>query len=250
MPSKLAFLTIDDGPTHDFQNKVAYLHHKGIPSIFFCTGSNLKRRKEAVFEAIHKGFIIGNHTFSHFSDFENHIERSKDEILRTEDIIEEIYSKSGIARPAKLFRFPGLAKGVPNWPYYRPNKRISDRHQEIRNRGQLFLRELSFKQPSWNITYEWFFRYGAHLDLDCDCTFDSFDWGLLEPNQEYGYNTLAAVLKRMDEDFPELGRGLNCRNRNEIIMLHDIEGIEYAFCSLVDRLLEKDIKFCLPKFSD
>lgn len=249
MPNKLAYLTVDDGPTQDFNNKIDFLHKKGIPSIFFCTGSNIEKRKESVIDAIQKGYVIGNHTFSHFSNFVNHPERSRAEIERTEKMIENTYSKAGITRPAKLFRFPGLAKGVPGWPYYRPDIPITDKQNQLRQLGQEVLREIGFSQPKWNITYKWFHKYGAHMDLDCDCTFDSFDWGLLEPNQEYGYNTLPSILKRMDEDFPELGRGLNCTDQNEILMLHDIEGMEWAFEPLVRRLLEKGIEFILPDFT-
>ena len=68
---KAAYLTIDDSPSPDMQSKVDYLHREAIPAVFFCRGDFLEERPAAALDAIRKGFIIANHSYSHphFSDF-------------------------------------------------------------------------------------------------------------------------------------------------------------------------------------
>ncbi len=248
---KTAYLTIDDAPTDDFPRKVDYLLAKGVPAIFFCcTGDRLEKGRPMVVEAIHKGFVLGNHTWSHFCDFRDHADRSQKEILRMEALLDDIYAVARVARPAKLFRFPGLEKGVPGWPYYQPVAKPSPEQQQVHDRAQAFLRSAGFRQPQWQVAYRWYQHYGAHLDTDCDCTYDSFDWGPLLPDTRYclGYNTLEKILARTDEEVPEDGRGLNDQRSDEIIMIHDLAGIEHVFEPLMERLLGKPMRFALPAF--
>jgi peptidoglycan/xylan/chitin deacetylase (PgdA/CDA1 family) len=247
--NKTCYLTIDDGPSGDFATKVDYLLAHDVPAIFFCVGANLELRRLEAVCAVRKGFVIGNHTYSHFADFQDHQERSKQEILATESLIDSIYDEAGAIRPARLFRFPGLAKGVPGWPYYNPAGPVPQKYLDVKKIGQAFLGSVGFVRPTWGITYKWFRDYGGLSDLDVDCTYDSFDWGILDPNQEYGYTSLEKVLARMEEHVPEEGRGLNDERSPEIILLHDMPGIEYAFGPMMDRLIEKGMEFKFPPFA-
>ncbi|MHA1127256.1 MAG: hypothetical protein ACTSQX_16660 [Candidatus Heimdallarchaeota archaeon] len=53
----------------------------------------------------------------------------------------------------------------------------------------------------------------------------------------------------MDEDEPEGCRGLNYHKSSDIILVHDIIGIEGIFKRLIDALLAKEIYFKLPIFN-
>ena len=46
-----AYLTIDDAPSENFEEKVEFLEGKNIPAIFFCEGRYIEKRMEKVIEA-------------------------------------------------------------------------------------------------------------------------------------------------------------------------------------------------------
>ena len=86
---KIAYLVFDDSPSKDMKMKVDYLVLKKIPAIWFCIEFLEQRPSYAVY-AIEKGFIIGNHSYSHkhFSDLS--LEQCYQEIEKTDKIIEHI----------------------------------------------------------------------------------------------------------------------------------------------------------------
>lgn len=233
---KQAYLTIDDSPSKDFKKKVDYLHKRRIPAIFFIIGKLAEKDKDSLIYAIKKGFIIGNHSYNHPNFSEITIEQSKEQIRKTDKIIEGLYSKSGIKRPIRLFRFPFLNNGdkkeyrKTNWK----NKHVK--------RIQQILRELGYKQPKFKkINYKWFKKAGLDKCLNIDCTYDSFDWCLEEGEGMFSYHDLPTVLSRIDENVPEGGRGLNNPNSNEIIMMH--AWIPFKdFKAIIDKLQTK-VKF-------
>ncbi len=158
-PTKTAYLTIDDAPSSDLQAKTDFLTMAGIPAVFFCIGSQVTPdREESVREAIRKGFLIGNHSWSHPSFETLSIEEATDEISRTEQIIERLYHEASVPRPIRLFRFPYLNKG--------------GRHREAL---QELLRKMGFRQPHFeNLTLTPFDEQPG--DVDVSCTYDTMDW--------------------------------------------------------------------------
>ena len=65
----------------------------------------------------------------------------------------------------------------------------------------------------------------------------------------FGINGLEDVLERMDEDVLEEGRGLNFADSNEIVLIHDLSETAHLFEPIIEKLLNKGLKFELPEFS-
>ena len=232
MSQKIAYLTIDDAPSEDFRNKVDFLSGKNIPAIFFCEGRKLSRFEDDMIYAIKNGFLIGNHSWSH-QNFDG-LSKSeiRDEIVKTDGLIDEIHKKAGVDRGIKLFRFPFLKKGAEN-----------------RGFAQSVLDELGYKQPCFDdINYEWYEEEGFHEDLDVVCTYDSMDWTVADGSHMFGIRDLQDLFDRMDENVPEGRRGLNFEGSNDIIMMHDDSRIKDLFKPLIERFLNKGITFELPPF--
>ena len=103
---QVGYLTIDDAPSADFLNKVKLLTSKEIPALFFCRGQYLEERPDDGIYAIKKGFVLGNHSYSHPRFSELSLNECFQEIKQTDEIIDKIYQDADVTRPAKLFRFP------------------------------------------------------------------------------------------------------------------------------------------------
>jgi peptidoglycan-N-acetylglucosamine deacetylase len=239
---KIAYLTIDDAPSKNFRKKVDYLLAKNIPAVFFCQGNLLKLQTEGVIHAIKMGFIIGNHAYdhTHFSDLT--VEQCFDQIKKTDEIINGLYKKAGVRRPAKFFRFPhgdkgGLKYGEVFEPYEGEGK---TRKRKI----QSFLKKLGYTQPRFKgITYKYYRKAGLLKDIDWHWTYDTKDWATLKKEPPSGIDCLEKVLERMDENVPEGERGLNYPKSEEIIIAHDFVSTNYMFKSIIERLLSKGITF-------
>jgi|ETNmetMinimDraft_33_1059910.scaffolds.fasta_scaffold01907_6 peptidoglycan/xylan/chitin deacetylase (PgdA/CDA1 family) len=54
MVKKIAYLTIDDGPSGDFRKKIDYLDSKNIKAILFCVGKELEKFEDSAIYAIKK----------------------------------------------------------------------------------------------------------------------------------------------------------------------------------------------------
>jgi len=236
---KIAYLTIDDSPSSDFRRKVNYLSSKKIPAIFFCIGKLLEKRKRVVIHAIKKGFIIGNHSYSHIPFSKLTLVKAKKEIKKTDEIIEWLYKEAKVKRPIKVFRFPELDKGAGNKSY--PN--VNWNNPKVKAL-QTYLKKLGYKQPKFkNINYRWYKKAGLDKCIDVDCTYDSYDWTVSDKSYEHGIKSLKDLLNRMDENVPEGGRGLNFKKSADIIMMHDHPKLKEMFIPMIKKMLRKNIKF-------
>ncbi|MCM1988515.1 polysaccharide deacetylase family protein [Oceanirhabdus seepicola] len=251
MLTKKVYLTIDDAPSKDFREKVDYLYERNIPAIFFCIGENIIKYEEDVIYAIRKGFIIGNHSFNHKYFSNMTLVECKDSIKKTDDIIEELYIKSNIDRPMKLFRFPHFDQGGDlnseayegkwskpkcEWSVYEKNdKRLSI---------QEFLSELGYIQPKFEgINIKFFSDKTLMEGIDIRCTFDQMEYFLDVKDAPYGMYKEESILHRIDEDVPYEGRSLNCYETADIILIHDQEKTTRLFYEIIDRYLEKKFEF-------
>ncbi len=248
--AKQVYLTIDDGPSEDFKDKVDYLYERNIPAIFFCIGKNIEEHIEDVVYAIIKGFIIGNHSYSHkhFSDLT--IDESKDSIKLADGLIEEAYKLAGITRQLKVFRFPHFDQGgdssgddyenkwsKPEWEwslYPRNDRRLA---------LQSFLKDLDYIQPQFKGVKLKYFDKNIFDSLDVRCTYDQMEYFLGVDNAPYGMDKEEVILGRIDEDEPYAGRGLNCLDTTDIILIHDHESTTDLFFKIINRYIEKNLKF-------
>lgn len=251
MCRKKVYLTIDDGPSKDFNNKIDFLSEKTIPAIFFCLGENLILYHSDVIKAVRKGFIIGNHSFNHthFSDMS--LDACKDSIWKADQIIDSIYQESGIARRFKLFRFPYFDQGGDSsGQAYEmkiskpPSEWFIYSNKEKRMAIQSFLKESGYIQPAFKgINTKFFIDNGLLQSIDIRCTFDQMEYFLGRDNAPYGMSTEEAILGRIDEDVPYLGRSLNRYETSDIILIHDEERTTALFYKIITRYLEKDFEF-------
>ena len=174
---KTTYLTIDDSPSPNFLKKVHYLKSKNIPALFFCIGNLLEKHPAPITEAIQMGFSIANHSYSHPHFSTINLNHAKEEILKTDVIIDGLYQKAGVRRSQRWFRFPygdkgdGLygqvfkRKGIRSW-FHRPNL---ERKRFIQN----VLKDAGYTQPSFEeIPYEYMRSNGLFNDVDWHWTFE------------------------------------------------------------------------------
>mgnify|MGYP000445082587 CR=1 FL=1 len=100
------YLTVDDAPSERLPAKVSLIQEHDVPAVFFCEGRKLADYPDHARTAAAAGYHLGNHAYSHTTASELSVERFRDEVERTEDLLDEIYADGGIERPARLFRFP------------------------------------------------------------------------------------------------------------------------------------------------
>jgi len=239
---KVAYLTIDDGPSEDMTEKVDFLVSRGIPAVWFCRGDFMEERSEHVLYAIDKGFLIGNHAYSHqhFSDLT--LATCLQEIEKTDEVIDDLYRRAGRRRHAKFFRFPFGDKGGLN--YSDVMKPFEGEGKERKDRLQTHLKTLGYTQPRFpGITYRYY--RDAHLldDVDWHWTYAVLEFDLFFTPRRFGLDSLEKVLARMHEDEPERCLGLNDKRADDIVLLHDHTESTSVFQPIVDHLLAMGIHF-------
>lgn len=104
---KKIILTIDDGPRKNMESILEDLGYKN-PCIFYLIGKNIKNNfsRELAKRAIKNGHILGNHSYTHPRFSRISLKYAKEEIEKTEKILEGIYGETGFKKPNKFFRFP------------------------------------------------------------------------------------------------------------------------------------------------
>jgi peptidoglycan/xylan/chitin deacetylase (PgdA/CDA1 family) len=244
--NKIAYLTIDDAPSSTMNEKVDYLWRKEIPAVWFCRGDFLEQRPDPGIYAIRKGFVLGNHAYNHpyFSDL-TIVDEGLKQIRRTDEIIEALYKRAGVKRPAKYFRFPFGDKG--------DQKHAEDSGSDLeagRKRKQAlqaYLRQLGYTQPHWeHVTYDYYQANGLQDDVDWYWTYDVMEWSIFANDPQRTVDSLEKVFARMEEDEPENGLGLNSATSAEIILAHDHAETTAYFEPIIERLLEKGLTFMQP----
>ena len=95
---KNAYLTIDDSPSERMGDLIQTLQQLQIPAVFFCIGKNLERYPHFAIQAIQKGFVLGNHSWSHPHFSKISIENAFLEIQRTDDLLDNLYQQAGVQR--------------------------------------------------------------------------------------------------------------------------------------------------------
>lgn len=83
-------LTFDDGPGKNTDRLLDGLRERGVKASFFLMGSKIEKRQDTVKTMHEDGHLVGCHTWSHISFFEHTLDEIKDEIDRTNSLIESI----------------------------------------------------------------------------------------------------------------------------------------------------------------
>lgn len=216
MYNKKVYLTIDDCPSEDFNNKIGFLINHKIPALIFIVGNKIKHNPINLHSLRTQGFVIGNHSFSHDHFSQLSIEQCFEEITMTENFI-----YNSIDEPsntfAKLFRFPYGDRGLI---YY----------SEI----QEFLKLNNYRNPFRDIIkYNLYHKNGFKDGYDIFWTLDSRDTI---------YNNLESIIKEIENFNLETGGSLLDRSSADILLTHDVNG-NRLFYDLIEYLISMGIEF-------
>jgi peptidoglycan/xylan/chitin deacetylase (PgdA/CDA1 family) len=257
---KSAYLTIDDSPSSETIKLVDFLDDANIDALFFCRGDRLEENPEPIIHAIKKGFIIGNHAYSHQRASTMSFIDMAGEIERTETLIEEAYTQAGKTRPAKYFRFPHMDRGCGGWII--DYDRLPEKHRETvirlfseglnislspphieqvekQARLQEYLKEEGFMRPFTNISHEWYKDTEIAEAIDTMFTFSTSDWMITKRHQgKWPYKNLDDLKEKIDSD-----PWLNLENSTNIILAHDQEGLLDITKELISHALYQEIEF-------
>lgn len=197
-----AYLTMDDGPTEITDKILDYLIEIGITPVLFFVGTQIELNYSQAINAVRRGIIIGNHSYSH-ADF-NKLTESECiiEIEKQEIILEKLYHDAGCVRRYKLFRFPYGHRGGENearlqeFLYYKKFNRIDDR----------------------KIQYKWYIDGGYHRAMDVYWTFDFREY-LLNTEKDF---TLDAIKDSVNASTNVVTNGLLLPDSYNIVLMHDL----------------------------
>ena len=226
--SKL-ILTIDDIPQSVTVPMVDYLCEKKIPAVFFAVGMNIEKNSAPAIYALKKGFLIGNHSYSHPAFSSLSFEEGVKEIERTEELLDWLYEMAGVRRTARLFRFPYIDKG-------------SEKQEQF----QAYLRSAGFqKLDDREITAKGYQRHAG--DMDVACSFDCQEY-----NIPPGTMTMEDVLERIHKG--DLGNGAFVTDDStQIVLLHSHDDTERLvpgyYRIILDELIQVGGSFVPAGFS-
>ncbi len=230
---KVAYLTVDDGPSENTEEYLTYLRANAIPVIMFFVGEYIKRFPDTAVSSIKNGAVIGNHTMSHPRLSTCSLKAAINEIEQMESLIDDIYNKAQCPRPCKLFRFPYGDKGGRN------SEKI-----------QSYLKECGFKKiDPIGITYPWYYEMMLDRGNDVLWTFDFEDYKLSRKTQEI---TEAEILNHIRNKEPLHGGSLHNTQSHDILLMHDLpksnKRIDGYFTKILDNVRQLNVTFEMPKF--
>lgn len=238
MRRKLIYLTIDDGPSSFMHLKVDELLKERVPAIWYCRGEFMERRLEQVVYAISRGFLIGNHSYSHPRFSTISLKEAEQEILETEHWIELAYRQAKVPRRYRLFRFPFMDKG-------------SSQSAHHKDQLQKLLLSLSFQRAGFeSVTYGYFQGQFLDKDIDAPWTFDAKEYAIFQESlmEKHGLYKISDFLNRMMQNDPENGLGLTDASSNDIVLFHDFEQTHALFSPMLQQLIAFPVLFQLPLF--
>lgn len=113
-PSKVVYLTLDDGPSPNTPQILQILKNESIHATFFVIGRQVEKYPEYLKQEKAEGNAIGNHTYSHnYAEIYQSPQAYLANIKKNEDLI---YSLVGIRPP--IIRAPGGTQGHFHVSYY------------------------------------------------------------------------------------------------------------------------------------
>ena len=89
--SKKIAITFDDGPHPYYPEQLLDgLKEREVKATFFVTGKHMEQYPELIERMYEEGHLIGNHTYSHLQLNRNNGETFKEELIKTNELIEEV----------------------------------------------------------------------------------------------------------------------------------------------------------------
>lgn len=274
--SRKAYLTIDDSPTFETDALVDWLVANDVPATLFCIGGaykdmhidcdGMEQNPGPILRAIDKGFLIGNHTYTHRRAGELSYEDVVAEIEKTDTMIDRLYAQAGKARPAKLMRFPHIDRGAGGWvvDYDAAGKHKaalmelfgaglnitlappSAEQVEKKEKIQAYLKREGFVTDIYNgVSFPWYQGEMA-ASRDLLYTFSTSDWMLNPDLARYAapwpYKSLDALKDKIDTD-----PWLSDRTSAHIVLAHDHNGLLPITTELFAHMKKNGIEFVSPR---
>ena len=227
-----AVLTIDDISSDNTRAIVDYLCEKGIKPVMFAWGEMVEKHWDNAVNALKKGIIVGNHSYSHPAFSTLSAEEGIAEIEKCEKLLDKLYKAAGVERKFRPFRFPYGDKGGAN-----------------KDSFQKYFSENGFdKLDDRAITYPWWKEMGLDKDIDTFWTFDFAEYNI-RPGKDF---TIDDVWKRVNDPAPASGSAILEDGGRHIILLHahdETEELVPGYYKLfIDKLLEHGVEFIEPNF--
>ena len=227
-----ALLTIDDFASRNTPALVDYLTEKGIRPILFGWGEMIEKHYDEALYAVKKGFIVGNHSYSHLHFSELTTQQAIEEVEKCEAVLNKLYCDAGVERTWRPFRFPYGDKGGNN-----------------KDALQQYFREHGFhKVDDRHIPYTWWKESACYKDIDTFWTFD-FEEYRLAWNDGFTY---ASIQAKMQNPTPVQGAALYGENQRNILLLHDhaeTDAVLPGYYKLfIEDMLKNGIVFDEPRF--
>ena len=268
-----AYMTIDDSPTHDTDALTDFLVERNVPAVIFAIGTaytdlhlqceGMEQLPDPIQRAIEKGFLIGNHTYTHRRSSELSFEEVVSEIEKTETLIDGLYRKAGKTRKHKLIRFPHIDRGAGGWVVdYAAAGQYGDTLGELFGKGlnitldppsaaqvekkariQDYLKREGFSADLYQgVNFPWYTQTEMAQARDSLYTFSTSDW-MMNPDfadhrHKWAYQSLDALKQKIDDD-----PWIFSDSSANIILAHDHNNMYDVTTALVDHMLARGIKF-------
>ena len=234
---KNLYLTIDDSPSPFTDEMIDYLEENRIPAVLFVRGAFLSDNPKPIIRAIEKGFVIGNHLFSHERCSEMDFVKIVEEIERTETMIDAAYVVAGRERTHRLIRFPHMDRGcgaqIVEYEKYTEykniledifldglnvqSKRPSPEMLALKHKLQIFLEREGFSQPFEGVSHPFFENTEMESAKDCMFTYSTADWMLTDRHKgKWRYKTIDDLINKIDN-----APHLKDDNSADIVVMHD-----------------------------
>ena len=225
-------LTIDDIPQKVTVPLVDYLSDRQIPAVFFAVGENIEKDPRPAVYALKKGFLIGNHSYSHPAFSGLSFEDGVTEIRKTEELLDRIYAEAGVERKHRFFRFPYLDKGDDN----------KERYQAfLRQEGFTGLDDTEVRAPGY-------LAKGWDKDVDTACSFDCQEY-----NIPPGTMTIEDVIRRLNEGDHDAGSSV-FGDDTQIVLLHSHDDTDKLvpgyYRIILEEILRLGGEFISPKWME
>lgn len=210
-----AYLTIDDAPSETLPEKIAVLEEHDVPAVFFCEGRRLAEFPTHARQAVTSGFHLGNHTYAHRRASDLSVESFRDEVTRTESLLEDVYGPLSTSRPAQLFRFP-----------------YGDRGDENHEALQRILSDHDFTPPDpGQIAYDWYAETHA----------GARDWFWTVSVEDWAIETRAELREQVESSADRLDEP-----SSDIVLFHDAGNAPSQLAHFVELLQGRGVEFADP----
>lgn len=255
-----AYLTIDDSASDRMDDLVSYLTGKGIPALFYCRGDMLDKNPQSAINAIKKGFVLANHTYSHQRSSEKDFDWIVSDIEKCENLLNNLHAQAGVKAKGKYFRFPHVDRGTGGWivdydayagdardavfsafaqglnaDMTKPDAAALAKKQKLQN----YLKDAGYVQPFGQVTHAWFNTGEIAEAYDSLFTFSNCDWMVTERHKgKWPYKTVEDLKQKARSD-----KWLSQENSVNVVLAHDQSEIVDVTIELIDDMAESGLVF-------